>query len=72
MVKDIEEEEEEEKGQWGVQTSSSYLLREARPHRMLCVTKRRTLEHGRGELQHLPEKLVELCKHHDSTRVRDL
>lgn len=52
--------------------SLSYLLREARPHRVLRVSKRRTLEHGCGELQHLPQKLVELCKHHDPTGVGDL
>ena len=53
-------------------TSSSYLLREARPHWVLRVAKRRALEHGRGEFQHLPQKLIKLCKHHDSTRVGDL
>lgn len=62
----------EEGGRRRVWISSSYLLREARPHRVLRVAERRTLEHGCGELQHLPEKLIELGKHHDSTRVRDL
>lgn len=55
-----------------VQTSFSYLLREARPHWMLCVAKRGALKHGCGEFQHFPKKLVKLGKHHDSTWVWDL
>lgn len=52
--------------------NNSYLLWEARPHRMLSVAKRWTLKHGCGELQHLPEKLIEFCKHHGAAWVRDL
>lgn len=43
-----------------------YLLREARPHRVLRVAEGRTLEYSRGQLQNLPEKLIELGKHHKS------
>ena len=47
--------------------SAAYLLREAHPHRMLRVAEGGALEDGRGEFQHLPEELIKLCKHHDST-----
>lgn len=39
---------------------------------MLRVAKGRTLEYGSGQLQNLPEKLIELGKHHKSAWVWDL
>lgn len=50
----------------GWRESNSYLLREAGPHRVLRVTKGRTLKHGCGQLQHLAEELIKLGKYHES------
>lgn len=50
----------------GRRRSNAYLLREAGPHRVLRVTKGRTLKHGGGQLQHLAEKLIKLGKYHES------